>query len=196
MSDDGFDAYDLSEFTEEDFAAIDADLARARGDPAIQIALENSPFNKFLSWKKHLAVTDLTSPLWYHPPFPLFACAHPTTGAKFSTSIVSMDNATNPYIYAPPHSLQRAENKYAYINPWLRQTTADLNVARYAHLIRTNPRTSLPPIQSVHKALEDQIHPEKRVVQITSDEERFGLRSVVWHSVHILQVQIITPLAS
>lgn len=66
MSDDTdeFDAYDLSEFTDEDLAAIDADLARAQAGPAIQIAIEGSPFNKFLSWKKHLAVTDLVSPLW------------------------------------------------------------------------------------------------------------------------------------
>jgi hypothetical protein len=66
MSDDTdeFGAYDFSEFTDEDLAAIDADLARAQAGPAIQIAIEGSPFNKFLSWKKHLAVTDLVSPLW------------------------------------------------------------------------------------------------------------------------------------
>lgn len=63
-SDHEFDAYDFSEFTDQDLAAIDADLARAHGGPAIQIAIEDSPFNKFLSWKNHLAVTDLVSPLW------------------------------------------------------------------------------------------------------------------------------------
>lgn len=65
MSDE-FDAYDLSEFTDEDFAAIDAHIARVHAaGPAVQIAVEHtSPFNQFLSWKKHLAVTDLVSPLW------------------------------------------------------------------------------------------------------------------------------------
>lgn len=63
---DEFDAYDLSEFTDQDFAAIDADLARARAGPAIQIAIEqqDSPFNRFRSWKNNLAVTDLVAPLW------------------------------------------------------------------------------------------------------------------------------------
>lgn len=64
MSDE-FDAYDLSEFTDEDLAAIDAAIARAhQAGPAIKIAIEHSPFHRFLSWKKHLAVTDLVAPLW------------------------------------------------------------------------------------------------------------------------------------
>lgn len=66
MSDDEFDAYDFSEFTDEDFAAIDGHLARVRATgAAIQITIEHdSPFTQFLSRKKHFAVTDLVSPLW------------------------------------------------------------------------------------------------------------------------------------
>lgn len=64
MSDDDedeFAAYDFSEFTSQDFAQIDAGLAR----PAVQITIEqDSPFKKFLSYKKHIAVTDITAPLW------------------------------------------------------------------------------------------------------------------------------------
>ncbi|KAG9314149.1 hypothetical protein JVU11DRAFT_4935 [Chiua virens] len=67
---DEYDAYDLSEFTAEELAAIDQSLASTHGGPKIQLAVEDSPFTKFLSWKKkHLAVTDLVSPLWKVTPF-------------------------------------------------------------------------------------------------------------------------------
>ena len=46
-------------------------------------------------------------------------------------------------------------------------------------MISTSELTPLSSsIESVHKALEDELKPEKLVVRPVSEEERFGLRSV------------------
>jgi hypothetical protein len=95
---DKYDAFNLSDFTEEDFAHIDAILQREGGDnvapqyggPAITVELEKptvdiiskappsdlatkfkkdaSPFQRY-RWKKILWVTDLVSPAWYVSTF-------------------------------------------------------------------------------------------------------------------------------
>lgn len=133
MSDrDEFDEYDFSEFTNQDLQEIDAHLAR-----------KHSPFNTFLSSKKYFTVTDLVSPTWYArlvstPPLP----SHLFPGAKYSTNIASMENATNPSTYALPPSPQRQENTYASINRSLTQMTADSSVARHACSIQTIPYLS------------------------------------------------------
>lgn len=116
---------------------------------------------------------------------PLSPAAHSSSspGAKSSTSTASTGNATNPCICAPPPSLRGTEVKYTSANTSRAQTTADSSVARYAQAIRSAPR-SHPPIQSVHKALEGELRPDKLVVHVVSDEERFGLRSVVWRHPH------------
>lgn len=44
--------------------------------------------------------------------------------------------------------------------------------------------TSHLSAQSVHKALEQELRPIKPLVHISSDEERFGLRSVTWCCTH------------
>ena len=41
--------------------------------------------------------------------------------------------------------------------------------------------TSHPPVKSVHKALEEELRPDKLIVHVVSGEERFGLRSVACH---------------
>ena len=49
-----------------------------------------------------------------------------------------------------------------------------------------HPPTSHPPIESVHKALEDELYPDKRLVHVVTGEERFGLRSVPRHGLRSL----------
>lgn len=55
--DDEFEAYDFSEFTDQDLRAVDAMLGR------------RSPFSVFIAPKKHLAVTDLVAPIWCEVQF-------------------------------------------------------------------------------------------------------------------------------
>ena len=92
-SEDEFDAYNLGEFTEQDFAKIDFDLNNNQGKqsqtggPAVLIEIEDisdslmhmpkglsrlyshssgmSPFKRHRAWNGILSVTDLVSPSWY-----------------------------------------------------------------------------------------------------------------------------------
>jgi hypothetical protein len=96
MSDsDEYDDYDLSEFTQDDFARIDAAIESVyletignKGRPAIPIQIEqpvlsptsptpdiprhrsaeSSPFQRYRRYKI-LSVTDLVSPAWYVPKY-------------------------------------------------------------------------------------------------------------------------------
>ncbi|KAG6380966.1 exonuclease V a 5' deoxyribonuclease-domain-containing protein [Boletus reticuloceps] len=143
MSDD-FDDYDFSEFTEQDFAAIDAALVRAHGGPAVQIAIvEDSPFKKFRSRRKNLAVTDLVSPLWCE---------------------VQYEYSLYGERHKPPHLRPPAFASKNGTQIRVQQQVADANDRR------------LERGKSVHKALEDELHPDKLIVNVASEEERFGLR--------------------
>ncbi|KAH0838104.1 exonuclease V a 5' deoxyribonuclease-domain-containing protein [Lanmaoa asiatica] len=144
MSDE-FDAYDFSEFTPEDLAAIDADLARAHPGPTIQIAIEQSPFHKFLSWKKHLAVTDLVSPIWCEVQH--------------------------------EYSLYGKRYKPLQLRPSAFTSKNGKQIRVHQQVARANDRR-LKRGKSVHKALEDELRPEKIIVRVVSEEERFGLRLV------------------
>ncbi|KAF8560133.1 hypothetical protein OG21DRAFT_1492534 [Imleria badia] len=143
MSSDEFDAYDFSEFTDQDLAAIDAELARAYGGPAIQIAIEDSPLHKFLSWKKHLAVTDLVSPIWCEVQY--------------------------------EYSLYGKRHKPLHLRPSAFTAKSGKQIRVHQHVAHANDRR-LKRGKSVHKALEDELRPDKLIVRVASEEERFGLR--------------------
>lgn len=122
---DEFDAYDFSEFTEEELRKADA------------------PF----SYRKRFSVTDLVSPIWCARvlSFPRHISDR-VAGAKCSTSTVSMAIATNPCICAPPPSPQSRASIYASVNTSRTQTTAGSSVARHAFLSCPISRLSFQPV--------------------------------------------------
>ncbi|RDB28371.1 Exonuclease V [Hypsizygus marmoreus] len=167
MSDnsDDYAAFDFSEFTEDDFKQIDADLAQERGGPSVTIEVEQpdrsevpaiatryekqrqselSPLERF---RPHgvLFVTDLASLAWCEVQFDY-----------------GLRQRRSKSITTRPKSFVSAQGK---------EITVDKAVA-----LRNDETTKQG--KAIHKALEREIRLEDLEVDITSEEELWGLRLV------------------
>ncbi|KXN88879.1 putative exonuclease V, mitochondrial, partial [Leucoagaricus sp. SymC.cos] len=158
---DEFAAFDFSEFTEEDFARIDADIAQ-KHLPKVTIDYEtfkgqnsshqtskrnrtrDSPLEAFRPYGT-LSVTDLASPSWCEVQFEY-----------------GLRGKRSRPLYQRPKSFRSASGK---------EIKTDTAIAATNDVVT---RTG----QAIHKALEREIRPKEVVVEIMSSEERWALRLV------------------
>ncbi|KAF8846138.1 hypothetical protein BDN67DRAFT_891221 [Paxillus ammoniavirescens] len=206
MSSDEFDQYDFSEFTEEDLARIDLDISQKLqlpgnpsevlsqllpstthiGGPAIQIAveLETDPVSE--NPKVLLPMGEPPPHLSSRQASPRSLPPEVTVQNKslferflswkkyFSvTDLVSPIWCEVQYEYGLYGRRHRplAQRPSSFASKSGKQIRVHQDVAK-------NNDRRLKRGKSVHKALEEELRPEKLVVHVVSEEERFGLRLV------------------
>ncbi|KAF7981088.1 hypothetical protein HWV62_34783 [Athelia sp. TMB] len=180
-SGDEYDAFNLDDFTEDDFANIDKNILvdspatlphqarKPAGGPALTIEVEEpaddvdakessgggplrlSPYSQFRSWNNALSVSDLVAPAWYTPPY---SCEVQYDYGLRQMRFKKLEHR--------PSSFTTSEGK----NITVKKQVAAKNDVRLKHG------------QSVHKVLEKEIRPVEIQVEIATEEERWALRLV------------------
>lgn len=159
--DDEFAAYDFSEFTEEDFARIDADIAKKEHLAKVTIAYETasssyqpcsgeksrirpSPLEAFRRCGT-LSVTDLASPCWCEMQF--------------------------EYGLRGKRGRPFRERPKSFTSAFGKEIRIDSIVGAQNDVITRKGK-------AIHKSLEREVKPQEVIVQVTSIEERWALRQV------------------
>ncbi|KIK99480.1 hypothetical protein PAXRUDRAFT_822717 [Paxillus rubicundulus Ve08.2h10] len=208
MSLDEFDQYDFSEFTEEDFACIDADISRKLHSPS----KPSQPLSQLLPSPSHVTPTNLGGPviqIAVEPETDLVSgnpkvllpmgerSPHPSSPQPSPRSSRPELTVQNKTLFERFLSWKKYFSVTDLVSPiWCEvQYEYGLYGRRYRPLaqrpssfasksgkkirvqqdVAQNNDRRLKRGKSVHRALEEELRPEKLVVHVTSQEERFGL---------------------
>ncbi|KAH9828673.1 exonuclease V a 5' deoxyribonuclease-domain-containing protein [Rhodofomes roseus] len=187
---DEFDAYDFSEFTATDFAQIDAALvgdaasvstttcapnsdhnSNKPGGPAIEIRLEAELADRSTLVKAPSKEVPLRPPMRdTRSPFQRFR----KWNKHFSVSDLvgpAWCEVQFDYGLRQKRHLKPEQRPDAFVTDDGKTINVDKGVAQQNHRVITRG-------QSVHKVLEREVRPEEVPVEITTSEERWGVRLV------------------
>ncbi|KZT73292.1 hypothetical protein DAEQUDRAFT_684244 [Daedalea quercina L-15889] len=184
-SDDEFDAYDFSEFTAADFAKIDAALLPSAttttyvsdghhhngdrtGGPVIEIKLEQEADNR----------SDIVKAP-QNPRYPQRDPRSPLDRFRKWKKYFSVSDLVGPawcevqfdYGLRQKRHLAPEQRPDTFVTDEGKTITVDKSVAQENNRVVTRG-------QSVHKVLEREVMPEQVLVEITTPEERWGIRLV------------------